>query len=259
MNKVLMALVRRDLHKVFSLRTILIWGALSFIAIFFLYATSGKTVLLNENKVEYMALFLAQIIFGAWAVLSIYFDLISSDREQNVLDCVICSGISKPVIFSSKIITLFVASMILSFIYLTPVTTVAVFISSDPAHFFIIFKYFLPLWGYIMVYAALGITISVIARSTKVAMITCLALGLILMPRFYYMIVDGLGNVLNMSQSTKNIVGMISPGVMMDSMASYAGTADYYTIIFVFLTSILLLISLALFVFKGQDELNYGG
>ena len=258
MKSALTTLVCRDLRKVFSLRTFFIWGAMSLFAVFFLYATSGKTSLLKNNEVEFMALFLAQIIFGAWAVLSIYFDLISSDREHNVLDCILCAGISKPFVFLSKIITLVFASLILSFVYLAPVTAVIVYISGDTTHFIVLLQYLLPLWGYIMVYAALGIAISVIARSTKIALITCLALGLVLMPRFFLLIVDGLGSVFHWTQATKDMASLIAPGVMMESLAHYAGTVSYLKMISVFSTSIIVLVGVAFFVFCKQDELNYG-
>ena len=258
MNNALITLVRRDMRKVFSLRTLLIWGALSLIAVFFFYATSGKTSLLKNNEVEFMALFLSQIIFGAWAVLSIYFDLISSDREQNVLDRILCAGISKPVVFLSKIITLVLASLILSFVYLVPVTAVIVFVSGNVTHFIVLLQYLLPLWGYIMVYAALGIAISVIARSTKIALITCLAFGLVLMPRFFLLIVDGLGSVFHWTQAAKDKMSLIAPGVMMESLAHYAGTAAYLKMALLFSLSIILLIAGAFFVFSKQDELNYG-
>jgi len=257
MNKILTALVRRDMRKVFNLRTIIIWGSMSLIAVFFFFATSGKTVLLKNDKVEFLALFLAQVIFGAWAVLSIYFDLISSDREHNVLDCILCAGISKPLIFFSKIITLFLASIILSFVYLIPVTAVIVFLSGNPDHFIVLLQYLLPLWGYIMVYAALGIMISVLARSTKIALIASLASGLILMPRFFLALIDGLSSVFHLSQTTKEMLSLIAPGVMMDSLAHYSGTVEYFKMFLVFSTSIFLLIAIAYFVFCRQDELNY--
>jgi len=258
MNKALITLVRRDMSKVFSLRTLLIWGAMSLIAVFFFYATSGKTSLLKNNEVEFLALFLSQIIFGAWAILSIYFDLISSDREQNVLDCILCAGIPKPVVFLSKIITLVLASFILSFVYLVPVTAVIVFVSGDATHFIVLLQYLLPLWGYIMVHAALGIAISVIARSTKTALISCLAFGLVLMPRFFLLIVDGLGIVFHWTKETKDMVSLVAPGVMMESLAHYAGTVAYLKMTLLFSSSIILLIAVAFFVFSKQDELNYG-
>ena len=251
-------LIRRDMRKVFNMRTLMIWGALSLIAVFFFFISGGKTTLMQKNEIDFMALFLPQIIFGAWAVLSIYFDLISSDREHNVLDCILCSGISKRMIFCCKVITLVLASLVLSFAYLLPVTAVAVFLSGDMAHSMILLQYLLPLWGYIMVYAALGIVISVIARSTKTALIVSLASGLILMPRFFLLIVDGLGGVFHWTQSTKDIVSMIAPGVMMETLANYSDASGYLKTATIFSLSIILLITVALLVFCKQDELNYG-
>jgi|GEM_PF-824166 len=258
MNVTLSNLIRRDMRKVFNMRTLMIWGAISFIAVFFFFTTGGKTALMQKNEVEFMALFLPQIIFGAWAILSIYFDLISSDREHNVLDCILCAGISKPMIFCCKIITLLLASLALSFSYLLPVTAVIVFISGDINHCTVLLQYLLPLWGYIMVYATLGIAISVIARSTKTALIVSLASGLVLMPRFFILIIDGIGTIFKWTQATKDGISMISPGVMMDALAQYSTTSEYLKMEVIFSLSIILLITAAFFVFYKQDELNYG-
>lgn len=65
-----------------------------------------------------MAVLLPQMIFGTWAVMSVYFDLVSADREHNVLDCILCSGVTKGQVFSAKMITMVVNSLLLSFVYL---------------------------------------------------------------------------------------------------------------------------------------------
>ena len=68
--------------------------------------------------------------------------------------------------------TILLTSTVLSFIYHAPVTVVIVFLSGNSAHFAVLIQYFAPLWGYIMVHAALGMMISVVARSTMIALIT---------------------------------------------------------------------------------------
>ena len=95
-------LIKRDFRRAMNLRTWLIWIALAGMGIFFFSATGGKTKLMNSDQIEFLALFLPHMIFGSWAVLSSYFDLFSSDREHNVLDCIMCSGINKSKIFLSK-------------------------------------------------------------------------------------------------------------------------------------------------------------
>jgi len=258
MNNVLLKLTLRDMRKVLGKRTLMIWGTLSALGVFFFFATSGRRTLIENNEVEFMALFLPQIIFGTWAILSVYFDLVSSDRQHNVLDCILCSGVSKTLIFFSKIITLTAMSLILSLAYLLPVTVVIVSISGRAEHFTVLYQYLLPLWGYIMVYAALGTAISVIARSNKTALIASLAAGLVLMPRFFILIVDGLGALFHWTQATKDAVSMVAPGVMMDSLSRYSATTDYLKMAAVFLLSIIFLIAIAFITFCKQDELNYG-
>ena len=258
MSSTLMQLLQRDMRKILNFRALLIWGAISALGVFFFFTTSGKTNLIQNDEVEFMALFLPQIIFGAWAILSIYFDLVSSDRQHNVLDCILTAGVSKKIVFCGKIISLAIASLLLAFIYLLPISAVIVVLSGNPAHCAAIIKYFLPLWGYIMVYATLGIAISVAAHSTKTALIISLASGLVLMPRFFILIIDGIGAIFKWTQSMKDTISMIAPGVMMETLAHYAGTTEYIQASVIFISSIIALSAVAFFIFCKQDELNYG-
>jgi ABC-type transport system involved in multi-copper enzyme maturation permease subunit len=258
LNNILFRLTLRDMRKVLNLRALLVWGTMSALGIFFFFATSGKTNLMKKDEVVFMAIFLPQIIFGAWAVLSIYFDLVSSDRQHNVLDCILCAGVPKTLIFCGKIITLAVASLALSLAYLLPVTAVIIALSGNMAHWVVLLQYLLPLWGYIMVYAALGAAISVLARSTKTALIVSLASGLILMPRFFMLVVNGLGTVFKWTQATKDAVSLISPGAMMYVLAEYAGTAEYTRTAIIFSSGVIAFLAIAFIAFCRQDELNYG-
>ena len=195
MNNSIFTLFKRDFKKAMNLRTWLIWIALAGMGVFFFYNSGGKSKLMESSEIEFIALFLPHMIFGSWAVLSSYFDLISSDREHNVLDCIICSGVPKSRIFISKVLVTMVMSLVLAFVYMLPVTCAIVGLSGNFAHISVLLQYLLPLWGYIMVYAAMGTLISVIARSSKAALIWSLAIGLLLMPRFFVMLIEGVGKV----------------------------------------------------------------
>jgi hypothetical protein len=109
-----------------------------------------------------------------------------------------------------------------------------------------------------MVYAALGIEISIAARSTKTALIISLASGLVLMPRFFILIIDGIGVLFQWTQPTKDVISMIAPGVMIETLAHYAGTIEYIQTAVIFISSIVALLGVAFFIFCKQDELNYG-
>lgn len=126
----LMKLTLRDIRATLSFRTFLIWTAMAGMAVFFFFTSAGRIELVKEDEVKFMTLFLPQIIFGAWAVLSVYFDLVSSDREHNVLDCILCSGVTKKQVFTAKIIATAVVSLLLSLVYLFPITVVIVLLSS---------------------------------------------------------------------------------------------------------------------------------
>jgi len=254
----IITLFQRDLGKAMNLRTWLIWTLLAGMGIFFYFATGGKTKLIESDQIEFMALFLPQMIFGSWAVLSAYFDMISSDREHNVLDCILCSGISKSNIFLAKILVTMAMSLILSFFYLLPVTCVIVGLSGNLSHLFILLQYLIPLWGYIMVYAAMGVLISVIARSSKLALIWSLACGLLLMPRFFVMLVEGIGKGLGWREEFVKNISLIAPGVMMQALSEVSDTSKLALAAIIFSVSILMFFVFGYLTFIKQDEYNYG-
>lgn len=74
-----------------------------------------------------------------------------------------------------------------------------------------------------MVYAAMGLLISIIARSSKASLIWSLAIGLILMPRFFVMLVEGAGKIFGWTGEMVNNVSLIAPGVMMHEGDNYCG------------------------------------
>jgi ABC-type transport system involved in multi-copper enzyme maturation permease subunit len=258
MNSNILTLFKRDFRKAMNLRTWLIWITLAAMGVFFFFTAGGKTMLIQNNRIEFMALFLPHMIFGSWAVLSSYFDIISSDREHNVLDCIMCSGISKSKIFLSKVLVTMTAALVLSFIYMLPVTCTIVMLSGNIAQVLVLLKYLLPLWGYIMVYAAMGVLISIAARSSKASLIWSLAIGLFLMPRLFVMIVEGIGNASGWSAETIQSVSMIAPGVMMQALSSVTDTSKFILAAVIFSISITVFFTFAYLTFARQDEYNYG-
>lgn len=250
-------LIRRDFKRVFGARTVTILMLLAAVTIFFFFTSSGRRELVEQKQLNYMTVFLPQIIFGAWAVMSVYFDMISAEREHNVLDCILCSGTDKKMIFLAKGITIVVVSFLLAIIYLLPITVVIV-VLSDFSMAMIVIRYLLPLWGYIMVYASLGILISILARSSKAALIWSLASGLILMPRFFLLIVDGVGSILHLSERIVEQISLICPGIMMEALGNSSEESSSVIALIEFMCSVILMLVIAYTVFRRQDEYNYG-
>ena len=148
------------------------------------------------------------MIFGSWAILSSYFDLISSDREHNVLDCIMCAGIPKFDIFISKVLVTMIMSLVLSFIYLLPVT--------------------------------------------------CVIIGLLLMPRFFVMLVESVGKVFGWTEKIISNVSLIAPGVMMQALSEVSDTSKFLLSAVIFTISIIVFFVFAYLTFVRQDEYNYG-
>lgn len=257
MNNVF-TLFKRDFRKAMNLRTWLIWIALAGMGVFFFFTSDGKNKLMENDQIEFIVLFLPHMIFGSWAVLSSYFDLISSDREHNVLDCIMCSGIPKSRIFLSKVLVTVVMSLVLSFVYMLPVTGVIIGLSGNTAHLFVLIQYLLPLWDYIMVYAAMGVLISIIARSSKAALIWSLASGLLLMPRFFVMLVEGIGKVFGWTANVVENISLIAPGVMMQALSEVSDTSKFSLAAVIYGVSILAFFTFSYLTFTKQDEYNYG-
>lgn len=251
-------LIKRDFTKAMNLRTWLIWIVLAAMGVFFFFVSGGRTKLVESGQVEYMALFLPHMIFGSWAVLSSFFDLFSSDREHNVMDCIMCSDIPKSKIFVSKVLVTMVMSLVLSFIYMVPVTFAIIGLSGNFSYLMVLLQYIFPLWGYIMVYAAMGVMISVIARSSKTALILSMAIGLLLMPRFFVMLVEGAGKVFGWTTKIVENVSLIAPGVMMQALSKLTDTSQFSLAAVVFGASILCFLATAYLIFIRQDEYNYG-
>lgn len=255
MNNTILTLFKRDFKKAMNLRTWLIWIALAALGVFFFCTTGGKTKLMTDDQVEFITLFLPHMIFGSWAVLSTYFDLISSDREHNVLDCIICSGISKSKIFLSKILVTIAVSLVLSFIYMLPVTLFIVVLSGNFSHILLVLVYLIPLWGYIMVYAALGTLLSILTRSSKAALIWSLASGLFLMPRFFVMIIEGIGKVFGWTTEIVENISMIAPGVMMQALSSTSDTSKFLLAAVIFGCSMILFFQLLISHSRGRTSI----
>lgn len=256
--KSVLTLFCRDFKKSMNLRVWLIWLALAAMGVFFFFTSGGKTKLIENNQIEFMALFLPHMIFGSWAVLSGYFDLVSADREHNVMDCILCSGVSKTKIFLSKMLVTAVMSLVLSIIYLTPVTGAIIVLSHDASHILVLVRYLLPLWGYIMVFAVIGMFISILARSSKAALIWSLAMGLLLMPRLFVMLLEGIGKAAGWSADTVSHISLIAPGVMMQALSDPGNRSAFGTAATLFTAGILLFCAMAYIAFIKQDERNYG-
>ena len=59
-------LMCRDLKRAFGLRTLGIWVVMALFTIYFFFFSNGRRELVENNRLEYMSLFLPLIIFGVW-------------------------------------------------------------------------------------------------------------------------------------------------------------------------------------------------
>jgi ABC-type transport system involved in multi-copper enzyme maturation permease subunit len=254
----LVKLLEREYKRAMNLRSIGIWTLMSAMCVYFFFNSAGWHKLESENQLDFMSLFIPQLIFGAWAALTVFYDLMSADREHNVLDLLLTSGITKNVVFLSKVLAAGVIALLLTLLYLLPITAIIVGMTGKFIYVGAFFRYVLPLWGYIMVHASLGFLISVLARSSKISLIWSIAAGLFLMPRFYVMLLEGIGSLMHLPVNVLDALSLLSPGVLMNALADPANTAKFTQALIGFALGSLGALIITYQVFIRQDELNYG-
>jgi len=225
---------------------------MSAMCILFFFTSNGLQQLVSE------ALLVPQMIFGAWAALTVFYDMISTDREHNVLDLLLTSGVAKNTVFLSKVLAACVVALVLTVLYLLPITAILAIGTGNLGDANSVLRYALPLWGHIMAYASLGLLISVLARSSKASLVWSMALGLVLMPRFYVMLLKSVQNLAHWPEEITNIFGYLSPGVSMSVLADPSGTASFYEALLGLTLGILGALVIAHRAFTRQDELSYG-
>jgi len=78
------------------------------------------------------------------------------------------------------------------------------------------------------------------------------------MPRFFIIIVEGLGSVFHWSQAVKDGVSMVAPGALMYALSNFESTTNLLNAVIGFSAGVLMLFTISYLVFCHQDEYNYG-
>ena len=241
------------MKRALNVRSIGIWAIMAALCVYFFFASAGWHMLIMENQLDFMSLFIPQLIFGAWAVLTVFYDLMSVDREHNVLDMLLTSGVTKSEVFLSKTLAACVATLLMTLLYLLPVAGM----TGRAAYLNTILWYAFPLWGYIMAHASLVFLISVLASSSKAALIWSMAAGLFLMPRFYVMLLEGIGGLVYLVDRTIDALSLLSPGFLMNALADPNDSARFLQALIGFIAGSLGALFIAFQTFLRQDEFRY--
>jgi ABC-type transport system involved in multi-copper enzyme maturation permease subunit len=258
MRQTLYRLTVREVKRALNVRSISIWAIMAALCVYFFFASAGWHKLIAENQLDFMSLFIPQLIFGAWAALTVFYDLMSADREHNVLDMLLTSGVTKNEVFISKSLAACAVALFMAFLYLLPVAVIVAGMTGTAICLGVILWFVLPLWGYITVHAALGFLISVLARSSKAALIWSMAAGLFLMPRFYVMLLEGVGGLVHLTDRAVDVLSLLSPGVLMNALADPTDSARFLQALIGFSVGSFGALLIAFKTFLRQDELNYG-
>jgi hypothetical protein len=86
-----------------------------------------------------------------------------------------------------------------------------------------------------------------------------MAAGLFLMPRFYVMLLEGVGGFLHLTDRTINALSLLSPGVLMNALADPSDATRFLEALIGFSAGSLGALLIAFQAFLRQDEHNYGG
>jgi hypothetical protein len=86
-----------------------------------------------------------------------------------------------------------------------------------------------------MFFAALGMLISILACSSKSALIWSLAIGLLFMPRLFVMLAEGIGQIAGWSAQTVARISLVAPGVMMQALSDPSNTFGFGTAALIYL------------------------
>jgi len=79
-----------------------------------------------------------------------------------------------------------------------------------------------------------------------------------LMPRFFVMIVEGIGKVFGWTAQMVENFSLIAPGVMMQALSEVSDISKFSLAAAIFGISILLFLIIGYLTFIKQDEYNYG-
>lgn len=257
MNDVLV-LLKRDVKNSFNKRLFILLAFTVLFQCWFILGSDSVGQVRDSGMMHYMAVVFSFNFFGSIIALALNYDGISGERESKFMDLILTSGITKKKLYFSKVLTSFIISCIFALLYVSILALVYLAMSGKVGMGLMTFKYFLPLTAFLLVFSLMGLMLSIILRSSKAALITSIIIGGLFMPRLFVMIVDSLSALLGLSDKAAEVLYLISPAFIMNSLTGYSETS-YVMWGLLFLTIYFLtLISLGIQVFVKQDELNYG-
>ena len=212
----------------------------------------------KTGEMGYMAVVFAFNFFGSIAALAMNYDGMSQDRESKFLDLILTSGVSKKMVFISKVFNSLFVSGVFALLYTSVLTIVHTILSGHIGTGILVWRYALPITLFLSIFSLMGLMLSVIFRSSKTSLITSVIIGALMMPQLFVLMMDGLSKALKFGGRTTEVLYMISPAITMNALNGYSETylAVWATVIVAIYLAGIIIIGGKVFIF--QDELNYG-
>jgi hypothetical protein len=256
--KALIILLKRDFRNSFNKRFFILLIFMLLLQAWFILGSGSVEQVLKTGQMNFMAMVFSFNLFGSIIALAFNYDSISVERESKVLDLVLTSGISKKKVFLSKAVNSFLISGIFALLYTIVIFLVYLVASKDTAMSLLTFRYAFPVMAFMSIYCLMGLMLSIIFRSSRESLVVSVILGGLFIPRLFLLVVEGIGKVLSLGERTTELLGMISPALIMNALSGYAEKLEIFLGVILLMVYLTVMIVIGIVIFTRQDELNYG-
>lgn len=256
--KEIIILLKRDLKNSLNKRMVLLLGFMVFLQVWFIFGSGSASEVIKTGQMHFMAIVFSFNIFGSIIALALSYDNISAEREDKVLDLILTSGISKKEVLTGKIINGLIVSGVFAAAYILIIMCVYLVMTGNSGISLLTLRYIIPVTVFLFIYNLMGLMLSIIFRSSRTSLIVCAIVGGLMIPRLFLLVVEGLAGILGFGEKTTELLGMISPALIMNALSGYAEQLQIIAGFILFLVYTVVMILLSMVIFTKQDELNYG-
>ncbi len=253
----LMVLLKRDLKNSINKRMILLLGFMVILQSWFIFGSGSIKDVMQSGQMNFIAVVFSFNIFGPIVALALSYDSISTDRENKVMDLILTSGVSKKKVVFSKILNSMIISTVFAALYVLIILLIYLFALKDFNISLLTLRYVLPITAFLYIYNLLGLLLSIIFRSSKLALIVSVILGMLFFPKISMPIIEALTKSIGLGEKATEMFNMVLPALIMNALSGYAEKSQIILGALLFATYIVVIIALSILVFSKQDELNY--
>ncbi len=256
--KALITLLKRDIKNSINKRLLFLLIFMILLQLWFILGSGSVEKVIKLQQIHFMSIVFSFNLFGSIIALAFSFDSISNERESKVLDLILTSNISKKKIITYKALTGLFVSAFFAVIYVLVILVVYLLGTGDLRLSLQSLYYILPITAFLFIYHLMGLSLSILLRSSRTSLIISVILGGLFIPRLYLVFAEGVVKLFGLGETAVEIAGMLSPALIMNALSGYGGNRDIMYAVIILTAYIVGMILLSMFTFLKQDELNYG-